>query len=173
MSIGKCMITISVLLVLGGCISQPTEGNNAKDSNKATYAWWLTHNFQPIENDLKHLKVKNIKKIKLLKNNDLVQIKGAIKEIENSNLSFRQEFDLNKDGIKEVFEAGVYEDYQGNTGTLILITQNEQVIDVLIHEGKPQFNALYLEEGKLMWFDCMQCDNYGTIKFSSGSYYLW
>ncbi|GEM_PF-2978730 len=162
MWIGNALfISLVMILSVQGC-GKKSVANQSKPL-KTNYAWWLTEEVKLEEHTTR----------RLLDIDDFKSVGGASSDINNSKLRFTVFSDLNKDGIKEKYQSGVYEE-SGESGTFVIVTQKDEELIILKRKGEKLFNALLVDNGRVFWFDCMECDNFEEIRWSTKSgYYLW
>lgn len=171
MWIGKTITSFVILMAISGCHANSSEPAPHAEA-RPKYAWWLTTEFDP-NNKPDYKDINSYRSIKLFRNSLIEPYDNKHNDFQSSNLSFELSLDLNKDGKAELFRTGIYIDKLGKTGTLILITQDDEILDIISQEGKAAFNALLKSKDELLWFDCMLCDSYQTLKWSQNGYYIW
>lgn len=145
---------------------------------KPEEAWWVVKQFKASEDniygvplseinkDWKFVSILNMKYLKTYLND------AQYKNIQNSPLSFSVEVSLDGSPELETFFVGVFESYSGETGRFIAIKQGFKIIKYFTHSGMSGYSSIYLDNNKLRWYKCMECNDFDVIFWSNGKYIL-
>lgn len=143
-----------------------------------SYAWWVTISFTPTDTQIYGQSVHDIDPtLKKVTTIDWAIIQKETIETYNYNEKnsngcfFKIKGDFNTDAIEDIAEVGVYEDDQGKLGRLLIIRSSDRKLPYIFKiPGKPGFSILKADFKLLVWFFCMECDNYVEIKWDGMNY---
>lgn len=79
--------------------------------------------------------------------------------------------DLNGNGVPELYRVGFYRTARGGGGNFIAAFEKGRQLDLAtaaVSEGRSDFSALHLSEGRLRWGFCLSCGDHWPVELRKG-----
>ncbi len=119
-----------------------------------------------LEDNCERSKILDMKDIRSVISND------EFKSFKNSTFSFENFFDLNHNGKKEHIVVGVCQRKDGSKGQFLAIFEHKKLMKVFTRDGESDFSALLIQDKKIRWYFCMECEDFETVVWTGNTYSL-
>ena len=169
---GKIKLLLFVFsFVLSGCyasdIKQPLDK-----------AWWVPAEFNPTEVAIKGVSVLDINpewKYGLVLDTSVLKSrlsKDAFQKLQQSNLKFKLEINIDNTPENETFFVGTYITHTGVKGRYIAILRHHRIVKIFTHSGFAGYSSIYLDKNTIRWYKCMECGDYDSIVWTGSDYII-
>ncbi|MGH2361209.1 MAG: hypothetical protein ACRDGM_11815, partial [bacterium] len=146
-------------------------------------AWWVTATFEPREAAIEGISVRNLDggwlRASVLRTADLPRTASDPGEsVEDHGFQLALHADLDGDGQPEKVVVGVFQTRSGERGRFLLILGKSEKAGtwtkraLFAEPGTPGFSAVRLEDGRLVWVTCFECDSACEVRYRSGRFRL-
>jgi hypothetical protein len=172
------MLTIGIVAAV--LLSTPPSGARVQE---LTYAWWITARFEPKDERIEGISVKDLSENWLRAS--LLQASGLPPKARERGETLKDhgfelvvEADLDGDGRRERAVGGVFETDSSETGRFLLILGRGSKKEpwrkraLFTKRGEPGFSAIALREGRLEWVTCFECDTECEVVRRAGRFRL-
>lgn len=146
------------------------------------YAWWLTTSFTPGDTSIESISVRhlNIAWVAASKLQDAelpAEASEPGESVEDHGGAFEIKHDLDGDGRAEKAVVGVYRTDAGEIGRFLLVLTAVKrgrwaKRALFLEAGEAGFSVLFLQNRRLVWAFCMECDSACEVIPSRGAWRL-
>ena len=160
-------------------------GSSARSSPEPTYAWWLTARFEPRHQTVEGIPIRLIdpswtKALVLTKELMPAEASKPGESVADHDGAFTVDADLDGDRVLERALVGVYHAASGEEGRFLLILgaptnplqARREKRALFTSPGEAGFSVLFLENGHLLWAQCMECDGSCEVVSAARSFSL-
>ena len=164
-------LLLSLLVLLG----------SSTETEKSRSAWWLTASFAPKGKEIEGLPVRSLNDkwtaAMALQEEMLPPEARAVGEsVSEHSGALNALIDLDGDDLPEKAIVGVYRGVSGEMGRFLLILRLQgnrwQKKAMFLQPGAAGFSVLFLQENRLVWSTCMECDSGCTVVATTGKWKL-
>jgi len=135
----------------------------------ADYAWWVTATFAPRDAEVEGIALRDLDRdwlrASVLRAADLPATASDPGEsVEDHAFSLALQADFDGDGEPERVVVGVFQSKSGAMGRFLLILGKSKTGSwtkraLFAHSGTAGFSAIRMEDGRLVWVTCFECDS--------------
>ena len=174
MLIGKAGFLLLIVFFFVGCKTTQTKTLSPKPKE----AWWVAEVFTPSETNIKGIPISQIMpdwERALLINEDYLKKRlseSQFGDIQQSNLKFDVQINLDKMPDEETIVVGVYEASSGEKGKFIAIFRDSKFIKLFTDASASGYSSIFLEGNQIRWYKCMECGNFDSILWTGSDYIL-
>jgi hypothetical protein len=138
-------------------------------------AWWLNAKFEPSVqiSSINTLESKRMWAAETVLTNKLVESQvppTGLVEYKKIQLFFTLKAIRGSNKIK--FQVGTFKNEENVKGKFLKIFKNNQVIRIFEDKSGAGFSALKVVDGSLRWYKCIYCNEFDTVIFRNGQFFL-
>lgn len=146
-------------------------------------AWWVTARFEPREAAIEGISLRDLDgswvRASVLRTADLpTKATDPGERVEDYGFQLALHADLDGDGQPEKVVVGVFQTRSGERGRFLLIlgksaragTWTKRTL--FAEPGTPGFSAVRLQDGRLVWVTCFECDSACEVLYRAGRFRL-